>query len=203
MNKSLLTLTEFQTMLDRAVSVIEAIELKSLADAAQAFYAARGLYEAAQQAKIASIMAARKAGQFLLEMPKNPGARGQIQANLAGDDIVSSPDAPPTYSEIGITAKQAERWQLLAQIPEEDFHRYVDEKVASGYEVTIGGLLAIAKTLRKREDSDAQELDLYELVRRRIAMIFRDLDADEAREYLLKCWEDYKESSEKSRIMIE
>lgn len=58
------------------------------------------------------LRAERRAGELLAEMDKNVGGRPPET-----EDIMSSV-SPPTYEELGIHPKQAQRWQLEASVPE-------------------------------------------------------------------------------------
>jgi hypothetical protein len=52
---------------------------------------------------------------------------------------------------------------MLAEIPEETFQDYIDNKIARGYELTAGGLLKIGKSLRKA-DQQSELVKLAETV---------------------------------------
>lgn len=63
------------------------------------------------------VAAERRAGQFLAEMPKNTGAKGQLAGrDPSGDSIVRPPEAiTPTLSDMGISKDQSYRRQKLGR----------------------------------------------------------------------------------------
>lgn len=143
--KEMIVVTDVRAAVEKASNVIEAMQINSMAKAAEAFYAAQGMEENAQKAKAVSLWAQRRAGQFLEEMPKNKGTAGNGNPNWLGSTTMEPPrDDAPTLADLDIDKHESSRWQMLASIPEETFESYIDEKLAKGHEVTTGGLLKIA-----------------------------------------------------------
>lgn len=138
----------------RINTLLDAVQLSRDGKAAQAFFTAKGMEENAQAAKAVSLWAQRKAGEFWKEAPKNKGTRGQLAGSRdgSGDAIVVSPESDtPTLADLDIDPHESSRWQILAEIPEEQFEDYIDDKVSKGYELTAGGLVKIWKELRRTE----------------------------------------------------
>ena len=96
------------------------------------------------------LRAERRAGELLTVGPKHPGSRNT--GKRAGDDIVS----PPKLKDIGITAKQSERWQLQAGVPAPDFEKFVVETKAGGEELTSRGLRRLA--LKRRAELELRAI---------------------------------------------
>lgn len=60
-------------------------------------------------------------------MEKNPGVRGNIQDQVTGSNKVLPPD-DLTLSDLGIGKMESHRWQLIADVPEEDFEEKLRQK---------------------------------------------------------------------------
>ena len=97
--------------------------MKDIRDKAEAMrlYAKQAGESLEMQNEIAEIKlrAERRAGEILKEMDKNKGGRPKT------GDTVSPVPSTPTYAEVGIEKKQAERWQKEADVPEEQFEEWV------------------------------------------------------------------------------
>jgi len=111
-------------------------EIKRIRDQAEAirqYVKAHQLGQTAQnEAADIKLRAERRAGELLKQTDRNKGAA------VKRGDIVS-----PRLSEIGVTKKQSERWQVEAEVPEPEFERYVAETKAAGEELTSRGLLQL------------------------------------------------------------
>lgn len=69
---------------------------------------------------------AEQMGEFLKALPKNEGNQGSLAGkDDSGNVLRKSPEQerPMTYAEIGISGKQAQISQKLADIPAEEFWR--------------------------------------------------------------------------------
>ena len=62
------------------------------------------------------IRAERRAGELLLEMPKKHGARPADTGSQAVTPL----------KEAGITKNQSSNWQQIAEVPEEEFEKYIE-----------------------------------------------------------------------------
>lgn len=67
------------------------------------------------------VRAERRAGELLEKMEK---ARGKRTDLIASHDHI---DDRLTLSDLGITKDQSSRWQKLAQVPEKNFERCIEE----------------------------------------------------------------------------
>jgi len=116
-DQQLIKLDQASRLLSEVNSVEQAKDIIDIAQAGEV-YAKRVLKseEAEMYARAIKLMAQRKAGCFLKEMPKVQGARP-----------TGLPDGTPQLKDIGISKKQSSNWQKLAEIPEETF-----EQVKSG-----------------------------------------------------------------------
>lgn len=152
-------------LLSEARTIDEIKEVRDMAEAARMYARQRGMtIEIQNYAAEIKLRAERKAGQILKDIPKNKGAA------QPRDDTVSSRGAVvPTLSEMGIQPKQSERWQSVAEIPEEIFETAIEETKAhaalaidggrpdSAAVITTAGMLRVAEHLRQEQEQ--QQLD--------------------------------------------
>jgi len=145
---SLEKLTIARQMLAEAKSMDDFLKIRDIAEAARVYAKAAKLgLENQNEAAEIKIRAERKAGQLLAQMPKNEGERGKIQEHLTGSNIMLSPaDDTPTLKEMGIEPMQSSRWQMIADLSEEQFEEHIAEiKADDKKELTSSGLLRVAK----------------------------------------------------------
>ena len=110
-------------------------EIRDKAEAARQYAKSASLgLEIQNYAAEIKLRAERKAGQILLELKLH-----------GGDRKSSSHDENLKIHDIGINHNQSARWQLEAQVPDEDFEEYVAQSQDSGTELTATGLLRIAR----------------------------------------------------------
>lgn len=112
------------------------IDVRADAKALQVMAMALNMGDAAQAAKVVQIKAERKAGAWLAEYVR-PGRPGET----------CQPDRV-FLEELEITASTSSRWQLLAEVPDDKFSGWIDERLASGAEITAGGLRNYARALK-------------------------------------------------------
>jgi hypothetical protein len=115
-----------------ASDIVDILVLRSQAKAVEVVAVAQGFGELAQQAKIFQLKAERKAGGWLGENIQHGG-------NTKSHRV--------TLNDIDVSRSQSSRWQLMAQVPEDKFHGWLDERVAKGQEVTAGGLRNYARNI--------------------------------------------------------
>lgn len=91
------------------------------------------------------IRAERRAGQLLLEMAKNQGARGEGRPRRDGTKIRRSSRTtayPPKLEDIGITKDQSSKWQRLALLVDEaTFERALVQAREKNGELTNSALI--------------------------------------------------------------
>ena len=116
---SLVRLDAFTQALAEAKTIPE---VKQLHDQASAFreWLKRQKSSRQDKNKIAEyqLRCERKLGDFLLELPKERGAR---PADMGFDNLT------PSYSDYGISKFQSHWWQQVAGIPEDELAEYVQE----------------------------------------------------------------------------
>lgn len=96
----------------------------------------------------------RKIGDWLAETGLNqPGRPRKL-------DIVSS-FASKSYKDFDIENKDAQRFQLEAEVPQERFETYITTTRERGAEITSAGLIRIAKELRREQKREGNR-DLVE-----------------------------------------
>lgn len=125
-------------MLARAESLEDVIKVRTIADAARiAAKDARAGLEIFNLAAEIKLRAERKAGEFLTSLKLRGGNRRANAKNYR-----------PRLEDLGITAQESKRWQLVASVSEEVFCKYVAKKQKLGEEITSAGLYSIARELR-------------------------------------------------------
>jgi len=130
--------------LAEAKSLDEITHIRDIAKSASVYAQAAKLGLAMQNDAIeVQLLAERKAGELLAEMPKNPGSQGQLQGrSLSGDAIAEPPETNiPTLDDLGITTKESARWQKMADIPEPQFRASLETVKEKGEKLTATGLL--------------------------------------------------------------
>jgi N6-adenosine-specific RNA methylase IME4 len=154
MTNSLVKLDQATRMLAEIRTVDDAKQLIDLAEAARVYARQVDLgLEAQNHAAEIKLRAQRRAGEVLQEMEKakGQGERGEdgkfhqrLEAPTAGNE-------PPTYAEMGIEKHAAHNWQIIADMPEEDFEQHIAETKAEGKELTTAGTVrAIRKLMQER-----------------------------------------------------
>ncbi len=150
MTTSLQKIDGARKALAEAKSLDDILQIRDYAKAGEAYVRAAKLgIEAQNQAAELSRRAERKAGEFLRDMPKNPGAQQNIEH---GGSMMEPPSDIPTLEKVGVDKKESHRWQLTASIPEEKFERWIEEEKERGYEITAIGLQRYAKKLQSIEN---------------------------------------------------
>ena len=117
--------------------VQEAAQVHYTAKAASIFYEAQDNHEMAQWAKRIYLESARRAGELLLDVDREPGVR--------------SHEVTPYQALIesaGISRFIAATWQKLAEVERETLERYLEDAKHQGTEYTVSGLLSYANGKR-------------------------------------------------------
>lgn len=155
MSTALVKLETAKQALAEARTVDEVKEVRDKAEALRLYVKQQG-YGLEIQNDIAEIKlrAERRAGELLAEIDKAKGGNPKLQSILkpTGDTL-----SPVALEDLGISKKQSSRWQLEAEVPEEEFERHVAGIKAAKEELTSVGVRDLAKKLR-REDKRAQRL---------------------------------------------
>lgn len=142
--------------LSQASDIYQILEIRDRAAAMAAYADAKGAAEAANYAKEVQLRAERKAGEFLREMPKNQGVK-------LGGNTMLPPGNEPTYSDLGIHKMQAQRWQLAADLPEEQFEQIISTAIDTGKELTAKEVLNAAKEYRHKEQREEMAQQIIDI----------------------------------------
>lgn len=148
---ALTKISEAERALELAADIHDMLDLRDQAMAYTVLADARGFQEAAQKAKVFQLRAERKAGDWLKEHGPTQGAGPKKKS---GQDV-------QTLSDMGIHHKEAQRWKLQADLPDDRFNDYVDDALATGKEISAAGLRrearAYQREVRQQEDEEAAE----------------------------------------------
>jgi len=109
--------------------VDEVKDLRDKALALERYLQQANNLEAEAQAREVRMRAERKVGELLRDQ-KASGERASAGGNRGnqhtGGIVVSDDNA--TLSDLGVTRDQSSQWQQLAEIPEEEFDEYLDDR---------------------------------------------------------------------------
>jgi len=151
-NNALVEISKAQQALERASDINEIIDLRDRFMGLQVIANAKGMKDAAQEAKVYQLKAERKAGAWLAENVDHKGGNPQLFQDGIAQGLPE-----------GVGIKESYRWQLENSLPEEIFNEWVDDSIATGREVTAKAIQFLAKEYQhkqKRKDMAAQVVDL-------------------------------------------
>jgi phage N-6-adenine-methyltransferase len=131
----------------RALAEAETLdEIKYVHDiataAAEYARAAKLGLEAQNSAATIKLRAERKAGELLAGLERERGGSGRFGSSI---DVQTASPYAATLAETDTSRQQANRWQAVAQMPEEKFEAYIEETIEAGDELTTAGVLRVAK----------------------------------------------------------
>lgn len=130
--------------LARAQDIYAVLEIRDVAKAAATLAEAKGAGEAANEAKEVQLRAERKAGAFLKTLERGGGGdRRSDQFQMSQPETFES-DYAATIDNVGISRPTAHRWQKIADVPDEEFDRFVIETREAGNELTQAAALKLA-----------------------------------------------------------
>ena len=150
MSSTLAKINKAKLALIAAKTLDDVLEIRDQAEAYRVYVkAAKQGHQAANAAAEIKLRAERKAGEFLAtrEMAKN-------QKKKPAGDIVSPAE---TLDELGVSKKQSSRWQQEAEIPEEKFEQYIDDRNKNEAEITQSGLLKLGSKCHVANNSGENE----------------------------------------------
>lgn len=134
MGTGIANITAAKRALAKASTLDEVLEIRDKAEAIRAYVrAAAESLDAQNAAADIKLRAERKAGELLAEMEK------QKNQYTAGNTML------PALNNLGITKMQSSRWQLAAQLPEEEYMRLVTSCNDAGKELTQVAVLRAAR----------------------------------------------------------
>ncbi len=142
----------------RAITAASRVdEVKSIRDKAEAVrvYAKQaGDFAMQNLAAEIRLLAEHRAGHLLLDMTKNPGARGEGRPRKDGKIRRSSRSKayPPKLTDLGISKDQSSKWQRMAQMMDAAaFERALNLAKEREEELTTAALLRAVKDVLKPE----------------------------------------------------
>lgn len=165
-----------------ASRVDEAKNIRDRAEAVRVYATQARDYDLQNRAATIRLLAERRAGQLLLDMTKNPGAKG-IGRPSKGGSRVRYPKAtaiPPTLEELNISKVQSSKWQRLARLVDDDtFEEALSRAKDMFGELTTAGMLRMLKEVVRPRDRNI-EPDINVIA----AEIARELDSPTRRDRL-------------------
>lgn len=159
MTNALENINEAKAYLAKANNIYEIVDIRDKAMAMAAYKDAQGASEAANDAKELQLRCERKAGRYFSKLEKaKPGVKSSITSN------VGSNSKSEILEEIGVTVQDANRWEQIWEIPEEDFEAFIAEKKESGKELTTAGALRIARENNKESETPSIPNGKYRVI---------------------------------------
>lgn len=161
-------------------------EVKSIRDKAEAVrvYAKQaGDFDLQNQAAEIRLLAEHRAGRLLLDMVKNPGARGEGRPGKNGRKRRSSSTTayPPKLTDLGISKDQSSKWQRMAQMMDAAaFERALNLAKERDEELTTAALLRAVKEVLKPEATVIAEPNINLVA----TELIRDIESANRREKL-------------------
>jgi len=142
-----------KTALQKAASVDEAKGIRDKAEALRIYAKQSGQsLEVLNRCAEIKLGAERRAGEILLEMEKNKGARGK--------GVHYRDESAPTLADLGISQVQSHRWQKIASIPTREFESFIRERKRDGKELTSISVLRLANEITRRPSGKPADDDI-------------------------------------------
>lgn len=133
-------ISELAHLIEESADIATTIALRNKAEAIQFLTRKIDLEsEIKNQATLSVIAARRRLGVLTMAMPTAQGARTDLTTSLQPDGKFEE------LAEQGLTESEVRRNETLAQLPDDKLAAFVDEKLADGYEITVGGVLQYAR----------------------------------------------------------
>jgi hypothetical protein len=144
---ALANLDRARQMLAECDILSEVKKIKNIAEAARVYARAAHLGRESQNyAAEISLDASRRAGEILKQLERGKTGPKELSATLAGNSEYTQ-----TLKDTATPERTAQRWQTLADIPEETFSEYIQQSKDLDTEITQAGLLKAAKKAAKRK----------------------------------------------------
>lgn len=118
-----------------------------------------------KDAELSNLVAEQKlrTQRILGELIKSGQECGEVRTPERGRPKESVPTGN-TLSEIGLSRKQSSAFQQIADIPEDDFENFIEEKKAkvneAVKELTTAGAVRLSKSLKDKHDDAARSRDI-------------------------------------------
>jgi N6-adenosine-specific RNA methylase IME4 len=130
---------KLQSAIQEVESIRELKEIKNKIEALRVYF--RENDEGQRRLATGSLWAQRRMGEILKEMPKATGGDAQRARFQRATE-----STPETYAEMGLDKTAAHRYQKLAELPEDKFKEYVEDKTK---DINTSGALKIANRLSR------------------------------------------------------
>ena len=136
--------------IEKAKSVDEVKAIRDKAEAARKYAKQAGVSLKGQNmlAEI-KLRCERKAGEISKEMPRQPGKRTDLTSQ---HDVNRLPTKTEMADDMGVPVMTLDRWELEAEVPEEQFEEHVEAIKAGEKELTSASVLRLAKKLRPKPE---------------------------------------------------
>jgi phage N-6-adenine-methyltransferase len=152
----LVKLDEAKRALAEASTLQEIKDIRDKAEAIRQYVKVAGYHLGYQnQAAETKLRAERKAGELLKKMEKNKG--GQPSEKNRAHDVPGT----PTLKDLGIHRLQSQRWQQIADLPEESFENKIEEVKQKYEELTQSIFLQLWKSLRAHVANNSGDNEWY------------------------------------------
>jgi phage N-6-adenine-methyltransferase len=152
----LVKLDEAKRALAEASTLQEIKDIRDKAEAIRQYVKVAGYHLGYQnQAAETKLRAERKAGELLKKMEKNKG--GQPSEKNRAHDVPGT----PTLKDLGIHRLQSQRWQQIADLPEESFENKIEEVKQKYEELTQSIFLQLSKSLRAHVANNSGDNEWY------------------------------------------
>lgn len=138
----ILEISKIDQAIANTENLIELLDIRDVTKGLSVTAEAKGLGEIANRAKASQLKAERKAGVVLKEVNREQGKRTDTKPH---NSLLSSSEYQKTLKDNDINPMTANRWQKIAEIPEEKFTSWINEKIDSGEELTQAGALRLTK----------------------------------------------------------
>ena len=151
---SLTRLSAAQTALAEAKTLDDLKHIMGIADAAVAYAkAAKMSIEVQNSGAELAIRAQRLAGEKLAQLER--GAGGDRKSNFRSAKFDSEYKA--ALDESQTTYQQANRWQAIADVPEDKFEKHIEQVKAEAQELTSNGLLRVSQQVKREHRVEAMK----------------------------------------------
>jgi N6-adenosine-specific RNA methylase IME4 len=140
--------------LAEAKSLNEVKHVIDIAEAARTYARAAKLGRKAQNhAAELSIRAQRKAGEMFKRLERSKGGRPENSSQA----VTSFSEYKATLDETETNRQTANRWQAIAEVPEDAFEQHIAEVQAEDAELTSASVLRVAEQLRREAEAMRHE----------------------------------------------
>lgn len=142
-DQTIVKMEQANRLLAECKTVPEAKYYHDMAEAGRQFARMNHLgLEAVNNAAEFKLRTERRLGDLLKQMAEN----GERETRGGDRKSKQSPDASTLMlNDIGVSKNQSSRWQTMAEVPEEQFEKFVAETKADKAELTSAGVIRLAR----------------------------------------------------------